>query len=67
MIPRPPTQSGTPAYPQTQVQTSATGLLPHPVDPELPTYAQTQLGAPSLHSLQQDTSRNQSIKYSDLV
>ena len=62
MIPYP--ESGTP---QTQVQPSAPGVLPHPVDPELPTYEQTQLGAPSLHSHQQDTSRNQSIKYSDLM
>ena len=51
---------GAPSYPPTQVQTSETGVLPYPPDPELPTYAQTQFGAPTLPSLQQDTSKNQS-------
>ena len=58
--PLPLTQSGAPSYPQTQVQTSAPEIPPYPLDPELPTYAQIQFGAPSLPSLQQDTSRNQS-------
>ena len=49
---------GAPSYPPTQVQTSETGVLPYPPDPELPTYAQTQFGAPTLPSLQQDTSKN---------
>ena len=56
--PYPLTQSGTPSYPQTQVQTLATGVLPYPLDPELP--AQTQFGATTLPSLQQDSSKNQS-------
>ena len=51
---------GAPSYPPAQVQTTETGVLPYPPDPELPTYAQSQFGAPTLPSLQQDTSKNQS-------
>lgn len=51
---------GAPSYPPAQVQTTETGVLPYPPDPELPTYAQTQFGAPTLPSLQQDISKNQS-------